>query len=483
MVGRLRMLTHLARVGRWKNWPEAGTWVATKTDDEQAGVPLQSPRLTEQDKPPGRDALSFAQRLQEIREGFQPAFWVANGTELFERLSYYGVQAVLAIYLHETLQFSEAQVGDLIGYFGGVVWFLPILGGTLADRFGFRRSLAFAYLILALGYFLLGSLSAPWMTPLRETVPLSRLVLLILMVPALGPAIVKPCIAGTTARASSENVRSLGYSIYYTLVNVGGTLGPIVAYFVRDSIGIENVFRVCAASVFLMFFATVLFYREPTRSGEKRVSSLAAALKNMIVVLGNFRFMLFLVIFSGFWLVFWQEFIALPLYYRGYVDPQAKIDLFLSIDPLVVIVFQIAVSYLTRRIPAFRAMTLGTLIASLSWLVLSVLPSTTTLVIALIVLALGEMTQAPRFYEYVSRLAPPGQQGVFMGYAFLPVAIGFLAAGLIGGRLVHYFGEVVHQPHRIWWVVSAIGLATTLLMWVYDRVFKPGEKPPSTSSP
>lgn len=419
--------------------------------------------------------MSFSQRLQEVRTGFQPAFWVANGTELFERLAFYGQQAVLAIYLHETLQFSLEQTGDLIGYFGGVVWFLPILGGALADRFGFRRSLAAAYLILALGYFLLGSLATPWMAPIREVVPLHRLVFFVLMVPALGPAIVKPCVVGTTARASHENVRSLGYSIYYTLVNVGGMLGPIMAFFVRRSIGIENVFRVCALSVFLMFFATLLFYGEPTRSGEKQVESVATALKNMVLVLRNFRFMLFLVIFSGFWVVFWQEFIALPLFIRGYVNPNANIDLLLSVDALTVILFQLLVSYLTRKIPPMRAMTLGILISSLSWLVLSFHPSTVMVVVALVILALGEMTQSPRFYEYVSRLAPPGQQGVFMGYAFLPIAIGYLIAGVLGGRLVHYFGEVLHRPNQMWWVVSAVGLSTTLLMWIYDKFLAPGQ--------
>jgi dipeptide/tripeptide permease len=73
--------------------------------------------------------VAFSRRLQEIREGFQPAFWVANITELFERLSYYGVNAVLAIYLHETLKFSQQQTGELIGFFGGVVWFLIWLFG------------------------------------------------------------------------------------------------------------------------------------------------------------------------------------------------------------------------------------------------------------------------------------------------------------------------------------------------------------------
>ena len=107
--------------------------------------------------------MSFSQRLEEIRTGFEPAFWVANFTEIFERVAYYGTTAVLAIYLKEQLHFSSELAGWLVGTFGLVVWFLPMLGGTLADRFGFRRALMFAYLVMTVGYFLLGSLAAPWM--------------------------------------------------------------------------------------------------------------------------------------------------------------------------------------------------------------------------------------------------------------------------------------------------------------------------------
>ncbi|MBI3405549.1 MAG: MFS transporter [Acidobacteria bacterium] len=444
--------------------------------------------------------MSFSQRMQEIRTGFEPAFWVANGTELFERLSYYGVQAVLAVYLHENLQFSETTTGDLIGYFGLIVWFLPILGGTLADRFGFRKSLAFAYFVLALGYFLLGSLNAPWMGPLRDSVSLTRMVLLIMIVPAIGPAIVKPCVVGTTARASHENVRSLGYSIYYTIVNIGGTFGPLMAFAVRRSIGIENVFRVCSASVFLMAIATLLFYREPSRSGDAKVASVVTALKNMLIVVTNLRFVAFLLIFSGFYAIFWQEFIALPLYIRGYVNPQSDVDLLLTVDPLAVILFQIVISYVTRKIPTFPAITIGILISSFAWVILAVSELTwqinTTLrigswelpiqgfppvaALALFTLAVGEMVLSPRFYEYVSRLAPPGQQGTFMGFAFLPVGIGFFVAGAVGGRAVHYFGDVLHQPRQLWWLIAGMGFVTVALMWAYNRIVKPSTTEPAT---
>ncbi len=420
--------------------------------------------------------MDFSQRLREIRSGFEPAFWVANFTEIFERIAYYATTAVLAIYLNEQLHFSSELTGWLVGTFGLVVWFLPILGGTLADRFGFRRSLMFAYLVMTVGYFLLGSLSATWMEPLRHALTDKWLVFAILMIPAMGPGVVKPCVAGTTARASNENVRSIGYSIYYTLVNIGGALGPIVAFLVRKKLGlgIENVFRVAACCVFLMFWTTLFFYREPGRSGEEKVASVWRAIKNMFVVLANARFVVFLLIFSGFFIVFWQQYISMPLFIRGFVDPKADVDLLLSVDAIVVICLQIPITLLTRKMPAFTAMTLGLLITSLAWIILAIHPTVGAALVALVFVALGEITQVSRYYEYVSRLAPPGQQGVYMGYAFLPVALGYFMGGPLGGYLVHEYGDVLHRPAQMWWVVSGVGVVATILMLFYNKIVKPG---------
>jgi POT family proton-dependent oligopeptide transporter len=420
--------------------------------------------------------MSFSQRLEEVRTGFERPFWVANFAEIFERVAYYGTTAVLAIYLNEQLHFTDQLTGWLVGTFGMVVYFLPILGGTLADRFGFRRSLSLAYLIMSVGYFLLGSLSAPWMAPLRHALGDKWLVLGILMIPALGPGVVKPCVAGTTARASKENVRSIGYSIYYTLVNVGGALGPIMAFLVRKQLGlgIESVFRVAAGSVFLMFWITFFFYREPSRSGEQPVASVWAAIKNMFVVLGNLRFVLFLLIFSGFFVMFWQQYISVPLFIRGYIDPNADTDLLLSVDAIVVICFQILIAYLTRKMSAFGAMSLGILITGLAWIIPAIHPSVAMFVVTLVFVALGEVIQVSRYYEYISRLAPPGQQGLYMGFAFLPIAIGYFIAGPLGGSLVHHYGEVLHRPQQMWWVIVAIGVLTTILMLLYEKFTKKG---------
>ncbi len=417
--------------------------------------------------------MAIGPTLNRIRKGFHRTFWIANFTELFERLSYYGPQAVLAIYLHEHLGLSSEQTTWLIGYYGFVVWVMPVVGGTLADRFGFRRTLAGAFFILAIGNFLLGSLSASWMAPIRDALPLFALMHLLMLIPAMGPAVVKPVVVGTTARAANEDVRSLGYSIYYTVVNVGAAIGPLVASEVRRSVGVEDVFLVSAGVTLAMAVVTLLFYREPVRADEPKVVSIGQALLNLFRVLMNVKFVVFLLIFSGFWVMYWQQYLSISIFVRDYVDPTANTDALLAVEAATVIATQFLVTYLTRKIPAFTAMIIGVLISSLSFLVLTVGASTGFIVAMLILLALGEVTQAPRYYEYVSRLAPLGQQGLFMGFAFLPIGIGYLVGGWLAGGLFHHFGEVQHAPAQMWYVVSAVGLLATVLMIAYNKIVKP----------
>jgi len=458
--------------------------------------------------------LSISQRIHEIRTGFERPFWIANISEIFERLSYYGAFASLALYLQEKLNFSTEQTGTLTGIFGGMVWFLAIFGGAAADRLGFRRALATAYLILAAAYFLIGSIGSAWLAPVRNAVPLSLFVGFILILPALGISMVKPCVVGTTARASKENVRSIGYSIYYTMVNLGGAAGPYVASWTHRHLGVEKVYRVAALSVFAMFFVVLFFFREPRKAGDTPPPSMATVARNFCVVVGNYRlvlpvllvalvlriglwfypkfgvpwwiwvglllavlagisrFMWFLVIFTGYWVVFWQQYISLPGYLHRYVNSRADVELILVTDGITVICLTLAVSFLTRKIPAFQAVILGTVITSISWLILALRPTVWGAVLSLFVLALGEITQQPPYYDYISRLAPPGQQGTYMGFAFLPIGIGSLLGGWFGGTLMHHFGEVTHQPTRMWWVVAAVGLTTAAALWIYDKVVR-----------
>lgn len=420
--------------------------------------------------------MPFSQRLAEIRDGFERPFWVANISEIFERLSYYGAFSSLAVYLQEKLNFSTEQTGTLTGIFGGMVWFLAIFGGAIADRMGFRRALSMAYLILAGAYFLIGSVGASWLAPLRSAVPLGLFVGVLLILPALGISLVKPCVVGTTARASKENVRSIGYSIYYTMVNIGGAAGPYVADWAHRNLGLEKVFRVSALSVLAMFFLVLLFFREPKRAEGEPAPSIATTMRNFMVVAGNPRFMLFLLIFTGYWVVYWQQYITLPGYVHAYIDPNASVERILITDAAAVICLTLVVNYLTRWIPAFRAIILGTLISAVSWLIIAGHPTVMACYVSMFVLAIGEIVHQPRYYEYISRLAPPGQQGTYMGFAFLPLGIGSLLGGWFGGRVMHHFGEVMHKPERAWWVITGVGVGTAVLLMGYDLVVRPGRE-------
>jgi len=326
--------------------------------------------------------------------------------------------------------------------------------------------------------------------------------------------LVKPSVVGTTARASSENVRSIGYSIYYTMVNIGGAAGPYFASWAHRHLGVENVYRVAALSVFAMFFVVLFFFREPRKSGDAPVPSVAEVARNFCVVLGNYRlvlpvlilalvlrsaewispklalpwwiwggllvlvlagisrFMWFLVLFTGYWVVFWQQYISLPGYIHRYIDPNADVELILVTDGVTVICLTLAVNFLTRKIPAFQAVILGTVITSIAWLILALQPAVWSVVLSLFVLALGEIIQSPRYYEYISRLAPPGQQGTYMGFAFLPIGIGSLIGGWFGGTLLHHFGEVRNQPRTMWFAVTAVGLVTAAVLWIYDKTVR-----------
>jgi proton-dependent oligopeptide transporter, POT family len=419
--------------------------------------------------------MPLPQRLTEIRDGFERPFWIANISEIFERLSYYGAFSSLAVYLQEKLNFSTEQTGTLTGIFGGMVWFLAIFGGAIADRLGFRRALSIAYLILAAAYFLIGSVGASWLAPIRSAVPLGLFVGVILILPALGISLVKPCVVGTTARASKENVRSIGYSIYYTMVNIGSAAGPYIAGYAHKHLGLEPVFRISALSVFAMFFFVLLFFREPKRAENEPAHSVSRTVKNFLVVLGNPRFMLFLLIFTGYWIVFWQQYISLPGYVHAYIDPNASVEWILATDAVAVIALTLLVNYLTRRIPAFRAIILGTLITSLSWLVVAVHPTVTACYVAIFVLAIGEIVHQPRYYEYISRLAPPGQQGTYMGFAFLPLGLGSLLGGWFGGRVMHHYAEIEHHPAQAWYLITGVGVLTALLLLIYDRLLKPSQ--------
>lgn len=407
-------------------------------------------------------------------KGFSRTFWVANTLELFERFAFYGAKAVLTIYLAERVGLGPQAAGTLAGLFSGVLYSLPILAGTIVDRYGFKKSLSACFAIFCLGYFLIGLAGMQWGAAIVEAVGKGPYVAAVLLLTAIGGSLIKPCIVGTVARTTTSDVRSLGFSIYYTLVNLGGAIGPILALQVRENLGIEFVLVTSSIVSLLCLLGTLVFFREPTgEAGEAPAAptTFGKVLRDMLMVFGNGRFIGFLVIFSGFWIMFWQVFYSLPFYLTEVLRFE-RFELIETVDAMTLIIVTVPVAALVRRWRPIRAMTAGFALASCSWLLIANIPLWQAAVAAMIVFALGEAMQAPRFYEYVADLAPREQVGTFMGFAFLPVAIGSFVAGPLAGWLVERYIRG-GNPQGMWWVVAGIGFVSTVLMILYDRFWAP----------
>ncbi len=413
--------------------------------------------------------MSIQKQIDFLKTGFQRQFWVANIMELFERLAYYGQAAVLSIFLRDHLHFDEFEAGKLSSIFGGLIYFLPIFAGALADKFGFRKSFTFAFFILAIGYFLIGATGIP---PFSEMIAKEHLfwtLTAILIFTAIGGSFIKPAVLGTVSKTTTPQSKSLGYAIYYMLVNVGGALGPLIAYLVRDSIGIAYVYLVSAISCALMFVSTLIFFKEPGGVEDAPGGLLKEKLSNLIYVLKNFRFITFLLIFSLYWIMFWQIFIIIPYFIRDFISKDVPFELVESTGAWSIIFLQVLVNRLTVKLSPITAISTGFALSALTWIIIYMNPTLWVIVPALVIFAIGEMTQAPRYYEYIANLAPKGQIGLFQGYAFLPIAMGWVFGGTFGGYIYKVFAKEAGTPDMIWLILAGVGTLAAILMWIYNK--------------
>lgn len=397
---------------------------------------------------------------------------MANSIELFERLAFYASKAILSFYLAHQIGLDLPSVGWLIGMFAGLTWSLPIVAGVFVDRFGFRRTLAASFFLYTIGYFLIGYAGMPAGQAAANSIGKTTFMALVLILTACGGSLIKPCIVGTVERTAHPDVRALGFSIYYALVNLGGAIGPILASQIRSDYGMPWVFVMSAVTSLLMLLGTVIFFREPVEDVPHARRSFAKVFGDMLLVFRNARFMTFLVVFSGYWIMFWQVFYSLPFYVDEVLHFK-RFEILETVDAWTIILLSVPLTALAKKMRAMNAMILGFAISSVCWLIMASSLTVAGAVAGLFCFAIGESIQAPRFYEYVGRLAPRDQVGTFMGFAFLPIAIGSFIAGRLGTWLVQAFLRDSYRPAAMWILVAGIGFGTTALLFLYDRIFGP----------
>jgi POT family proton-dependent oligopeptide transporter len=364
--------------------------------------------------------------------------------ELFERLAYYGMVLSLSIYLVDELGIRADVYGTIYGVFTGVLYLLPVFAGALADRFGYKPALVIAFFTLSGGYGLLGfATSLPWICTALGLI-------------AVGGSIIKPTIAGTVTRTTKEgSTRPVGFGLYYMTINAGGLIGPVIAAQAESRAGFALVFWVSAVACALMFLQAVLAYREPVvKDPDNPPKSMKTVFSEIFMVLGNWRFVLLLVIFSGFWGMINVLFGFMPLYIETFTDLTAienavnrivplgewlSPGVFISIDAAMIVLFQALISYLTRRWRTISAMLVGTTVATASWVFPALSPVAAVVGLGIVVWSLGEMTCSARFFEYCGNVAPSDQVALYLGYSFFAIFLGNLYSGPWAGWLYERF--------------------------------------------
>jgi POT family proton-dependent oligopeptide transporter len=434
--------------------------------------------------------------------GFPATFWTANTIELFERGAYYAMASFVVIYLKEVLGMSPTFATFINGsLLWGLIYFLPIVSGTLADKYGFKRSLVVAFVMLSLGYLVMGNVQGFWPAGGSYTVPVLLGVVLI----GLGGSIVKPCIAGTIQKTSGLRA-TLGFGIFYMVINIGSISGRGVSYFVRSKLGIPAIFFPVAFAFALVGLLIVLFiYREPqyVPDGKKdgqavKKKSLGQALLGIVTVLRNWKFVFFLVVIGMFWILYVQLYNLIPLFLR-WIDPEAPVELYTLVNPIMIVTLQLVITRIAKRWTPVRSIIFGVLVTTLGMLINILAPAFFSdislkvsllrfgslhvllpiaglfLVVSIASMALGEMFASPRIYEYIGAIAPKGQEGLYLGYANLPVALGSIAGAPLGGRLFEVFisnpvakGQPAN-PSAIWLIVTGMGVISMVGLALYDR--------------
>lgn len=419
--------------------------------------------------------MYLTERMAELRSGYSRSFWVANTLELFERLAFYGTKAVLTVFLATKAGLAD-EAGTLAGWFSGVIYALPILAGVLVDKYGFRKTLIACFSMFTVGYFLIGLAGMEWGQEFVNLFGKRTYVIIVLMLTAIGGSLIKPCIVGTVAKTTNASSKAMGFSIYYSIVNLGGAIGPMMALIVRQDLGIEYVLVMSSFTSFLLLVGTYFFFDEPEGAGKSTEAprTFEKVFGDMLLVFANFRFILFLVIFSGFWIMFWQIFYLIPFYSTDVLHFE-QYEILETVDAWCIIFFSVLVAAVFKKWKPFTAIVVGFLIASLSWIIIGMIGTTAAVIIGVALFAVGEATQAPRFYEYVGSLAPREQVGTYMGFAFLPVAIGSVVAGNLADFL--RLSYLQSNPSMMWYILALIGLTSTGGMVLYNLFLTNSIKP------
>jgi len=416
-------------------------------------------------------------KKKSVISSFSLNYWVVIVMEFFERGSYYGMMSILSVYMTDQLQFSKESVGIIKSTIQPLLYILPILAGAIGDRFGYKRTLTFAFIFLGIGYFLTSQTTE------------YAMVFASLIIMGIGAGAFKPMISGTIARETDETNSTVGFGIFYWSINLGAFLFPLILVpYIKNTLGWEYVMVASAIGTSAMLIPTLFIYKEPQKP--KSTKSFAEVLKGAALVLTDFKFIGLIVIYSGFWILYFQMFDSVLWYVQKYVDATSlnnfingvfysvginlnwrfDVEHVTVINAGTIILLQIVVSSIVKNTKALPTMITGIAMGTAGMAILAINTNIWVFMIGIIIFSIGEMTAHPKFISYVGLIAPEDKKALYLGYAFLYGVIGSFIGGILGANLYVHFVDKLNQPSTLWIVFSLIGVATIIGLVIYNKL-------------
>ncbi|PWT91063.1 MAG: hypothetical protein C5B54_06110 [Acidobacteria bacterium] len=417
----------------------------------------------------------------EKRTPFPPVFWVANLTEVLERFAYYGIYIPFGIYM-EQLGRTKSELGFIQSIFLFISYTVPVISGTFADKYGFKRVFIVSYLAYL-----------PSILLLMVTKSFTGIAITMLCI-GFAAGIFKPLVSGTMRVVTDKTNKTLGFGIFYWMVNIGATFGPIVAGMLR-AVSWHQAFLVLAVAIGVMLLITIFFYKEPPREIEG--ATLREKFRDIYVALSDKKFAIFLLLLGIFWWVpFWSFFNLMSLYIdknldtaRLYENLKSVLGTYLaqkishqdesgnwrilgetiSSTGYFIMLFQVFVSRITEKTKAIPTFLMGFLIAAIGLLIsgFARISAPAIVFMGIGLFAIGEMTLSPRIQEYITWLAPKEKAGLYMGSNFLSVGIGGFLSGICT-PIYGYFRDMGH-PEYIWYMLAGVFLLGILALHIFTR--------------
>lgn len=416
-------------------------------------------------------------------------YWTIQVINLLDCLAYFSFLNIAVVFLSQTLGFSDIGAGYAFTIFTTTVTLMLFFSGFITDSLGIKKSL---YLAMALLLISRGGITLCGFFPNLPHRQVLIWPLFFLLAP--GTAMVQTVFQAAIRRYTSGRARSAGFSLWYLVMNIGAALGGLSIDFVRLTMKLDNtwIINIGVVTAVLCTILTLLFIRSELQvyaAGEKSEEDEKPKERKMPwqilrEVVTQSAFWRFLVLVSCLiWVraIFLYMALLQPKYWLRVIGDQAPMGLFQAINPILIVVGLILFIPIANKFNIYKMLVFGGVISSISLFAL-VMPwrwfgtdmasaYTTMTVIQLVILSIGEIIWSPKLQEYTAAVAPPGQEGSYLGMSLLPYFLAKTFISLLSGHMLLRFcpegiaPEIAagtlsfwHTPEAMWLILSGLAL-------------------------